>query len=85
MDPIQFETGETSQLNFFSQQLREIETELQKHAAAREVLSGQAEKYMVTLLDKYGLNGLPMQFDSVNGQLIVQEITDNDVAQEESR
>ena len=43
MDPIDLEVGETSQLNFFSQQLREIETELQKHAAAREVLSGQAE------------------------------------------
>jgi hypothetical protein len=40
---------------------------------------------MLTLRDKYGLNGQPMQFDSENGQLIVQEITDNDVAQEESR
>ena len=85
MDPINLEVGETSQLNFFSQQLREIENELQKHAAAREVLSGQAEKYMLTLRDKYELNGQPMQFDSENGQLIVQEITDNDVAQEESR
>ena len=60
MDPIHLETGETSQLNFFSQQLREIETELQKHAAAREVLAGQAEKYMLTLRDKYGLNGQPI-------------------------
>ena len=85
MDPINLEVGETSQLNFFSQQLREIENELQKHAAAREVLSGQAEKYMLTLRDKYGLNGQPMQFAPENGQLIVQEITDNDVAQEESR
>ena len=85
MDPINLDVGETSQLNFFSQQLREIENELQKHAAAREVLSGQAEKYMLTLRDKYGLNGQPMQFDSENVQLIVQEIPTNDVAQEESR
>ena len=85
MDPINLEVGETSQLNFFSQQLREIEIELQKHAAAREVLSGQAEKYMLTLRDKYGLNGQPMQFDPENGQLIVQEMPTNDVAQEESR
>ena len=85
MDPINLEVGETSQLNFFSQQLREIENELQKHAAAREVLSGQAEKYMLTLRDKYGLNGQPMQFYPENGQLIVQEIPTNDVAQEESR
>ena len=84
MDPINLEVGETSQLNFFSQQLREIENELQKHAAAREVLSGQAEKYMLTLRDKYGLNGQPMQFDPENGQLIVQEMPTNDVAQEES-
>ena len=84
MDPITLEAEEVAQLNFFSQQLREIESELQKHVNAREVFASQAEKYMLTLRDKYQLNGQPMQFDPENGQLIIREMPTDDVAQEES-
>ena len=84
MDPITLETEEVAQLNFFSQQLREIESELQKHGNAREVFVSQVEKYMLTLRDKYQLNGQPMQFDAENGQLIIREMPTDDVAQEES-
>ena len=68
---IQLEEQETSKLDFFNTQLGEIETELRKHAAASEVLRNQAEKFMVEIRDKYGVNGQAMQYDPNTKQLIV--------------